>query len=75
MDHEDGTPTLFLTIETEFEGPNIATLNKWAADALRRLADKIERNEFEDGHHPVTDNVGKPVGEVYFDYSNYELRL
>jgi hypothetical protein len=40
---------------------------KWAADVLRRLADSIERNEFsgQDGHHPLLDNVGKKVGELY----------
>jgi len=37
---------------------------------LRRLADSIERNEFygQDGHHPLLDNVGKKVGEVYIAY-------
>jgi hypothetical protein len=52
----------------EFTGPNDATLNKWAADTLRKLADRIEKGEFEDGHHPVMDNVGKQVGTIYVDY-------
>lgn len=52
----------------DFAGPNHAMLNKWAADVLRKLADRIEKEEFGDGHHPVKDNVGKPVGTIYFDY-------
>ena len=37
-------------VEINFSGPNHATLNKWAADALRRLADSLEKDELEDGH-------------------------
>lgn len=70
MDGDDeSAPRLQCDIELEFTGPNPATLNKWAADVLRRLADRIERNGFEDGHHPVVDNVGKKVGSIYIDYS------
>ena len=66
---DDGVvPHLKCDIELNFTGPNDATINKWAADVLRALADRIESNEFEDGHHPVTDSVGKPVGTVYIDY-------
>lgn len=61
-------PRLNCDIELELEGPNEATLNKWAADVLRKLADRIEKNEFDSGHHPVTDNVGKPIGTIYVDY-------
>jgi hypothetical protein len=68
-DHEDGiTPMLKIDVELEFEGPNDATLNKWAADTLRLLADRIEKDEIESGHHAVRDKVGKAVGEVYIDY-------
>lgn len=62
-------PRLQFDVELELEGPNGATLSKWAADALRRLADSLERNELEDGWHEVRDNVGKPIGKVYIDYS------
>lgn len=69
-DHDDGiTPMLKLDLELEFEGPNDATLNKCAADTLRLLADRIEKDEFDSGHYPVQDKVGKAVGEVYIDYS------
>jgi hypothetical protein len=70
-DAEDGViPHLKCDVELEFVGPNDATNNKWCADALRALADRIERCEFygQDGHHPLLDNVGKKVGEVYIDY-------
>ncbi len=69
---DGGELTQFLKcdVELNFSGPTTAVINKWAADTLRKLADRIERDEFqEDGFHPVHDKVGKPVGEVYLDYS------
>jgi hypothetical protein len=69
MDDDEGTLHLKCDVELEFAGPNVETLNNWAADALRRLADRVERDEFQDGFHPVTDKVGKPIGEIYVDYS------
>ena len=69
MDEDEIIPHLKCDVELEFTGPNWATLNKWAADALRKLADRIEKDEFESGFHPVKDNSGKPVGEIYVDYT------
>jgi hypothetical protein len=66
---DDVTPHLHCDVELEFVGPNEATLNKWAAETLRKLADRIERGEFDTGHHPVADSVGKTVGSIYVDYS------
>ena len=41
-DADDGViPHLKCDVEMEFEGPNDATMNKWAADVLRRLADRF----------------------------------
>jgi hypothetical protein len=71
---DDVTPCLQCDVKLEFTGPNDATLNKWAADVLRRLADSIEKNEFEDGHHYLKDSVGKKVGEVYIAYDGYAER-
>jgi len=68
VDDDDVISHLKCDIELNFTGPNDATLNKWAADVLRALADRIESDEFQDGHHPVKDNVGKPVGTIYLDY-------
>ena len=69
MDGDEVTPHLQCDIKLNFTGPTGETLNKWAAEVLRSLADRIERDDFEDGHHTVTDNVGKPVGSIYLDYS------
>jgi hypothetical protein len=66
---DDVIPHLLCDVEMELEGPNHATLNKWAADALRRLADSIENDELDDGHHDLKDNVGKTIGKVYIDFS------
>lgn len=75
-DADDGvTPCLKCDVELEFRGPNDATLNKWAADVLRRLADSIESDEFEDGFYDLKDSVGKKVGEVYIAYDGYAERI
>jgi len=55
-------------VEIDLQGPNDATLNNWAADALRRLADSLEKDELESGHHDLKDNVGKTIGTVNVDY-------
>ena len=41
-DDDDVIPHLQCDVELEFTGPNDATINKWVAEALRRLADSIE---------------------------------
>lgn len=63
------TPRLKCDVELELTGPNIESLDKWAADALRALADRLERGEFQDGFTDVPDRVGKKVGTIYVDYS------
>ncbi|MGO8422239.1 hypothetical protein ACC807_10930 [Rhizobium ruizarguesonis] len=63
------TQYLKCDVELNFTGPSHAVVNKWAADVLRALADRIEKDEFEDGHHEVKDRVGKPVGSIYLDFS------
>lgn len=55
-------------IELNVTGPSDKTVAKWTADALRRIADQLEKDGYEDGHHPVTDGSGRPIGEVYFDF-------
>jgi len=62
------TKYLQCDVELSFSGPSTAVINKWAADTLRNLVDRVEADEFEVGHHhPVKDRVGKPVGTVYID--------
>lgn len=69
MDDDSETiPQMQCDVELMLTGPT-AALNKWTADALRTLADRIERHEFNSGWHDVKDNVGKPIGKVYIDYS------
>jgi len=62
-------PHLKADIELDREGPNFTTLNTWAADARRKLADRIEKNEFGDGWYDVHDSPGKPIGKIYVDGS------
>ena len=71
---DDVTPHLKCDIELDVSGPNYATINKWIADALRRLADQIEKDELDTGFHDVMDSVGKKIGEIYLDhYGHSEL--
>jgi hypothetical protein len=63
------TPHLTCHIELELEGPTTKTLNTWCADALRKLADRIENDGFDDGHHAVKNNIGMQIGTIYVDYS------
>jgi hypothetical protein len=68
-DEAELTPHLKCDVELELSGPNMPTVNKWAADALRALADRLEQNEFEDGFSDANDSVGKKIGTIYVDYS------
>ena len=63
------TQYLKCDVELNFSGPSEAVLNKWAADVLRALAERVERGEFGDGFHDVKDKVGKQVGTIYLDFS------
>lgn len=73
MEGDEGvTPCLTCHVELDLGGPNYPTIFKWTADALRLLADRIEKGEFEDGSYPVPDATGKKIGEVYFDHYGYE---
>jgi len=69
-DADDGViPHLKCDVEMVFEGPNDATMNKWAADVLRRLADRIEKDEFcgQDGHHPLAERSRAATSRAAFD--------
>ena len=68
-DDDAMTPHLKCDVELELSGPNGETINKWAADALRIVADRLERGEYKDGFTDVTDSVGKKIGTVYVDLS------
>lgn len=68
-DEEEFTPRLKCDVELELTGPNDSTINKWAAEALRGLADRLERGELQGGFTDLTDHSGKKIGEVYADFS------
>ena len=65
---EDMTCRIKCDVEIDVSGPTDQTVVKWTADTLRGIADRLERDEFEDGHHTATDRSGRPVGTVYFDF-------
>lgn len=56
-------------VELNVSGPSQKTSASWTANALRKIADKLEQNEYQDGHCEVKDNSGRPIGTVYFDFS------
>lgn len=66
---DDEITHLKCDVELNLTGPDIEAVNKRAAQELRRLADRIENDEFEDGFHPFVAQIGVAVGEVYMDYS------
>lgn len=72
---DDTTPHLKCEIELDVPGPNYATINKWVADALRRVADQVEKDGLATGHHDVVDNVGKKIGTIYLDHYGYSEEL
>ena len=63
------TPHLKCDVELELTGPNGRTLDNWAADALRAVAERLERGEYEDGFTDVKDSSGKKIGTIYVNYS------
>lgn len=56
-------------VKLNVSGPSQKTVTNWTAAALHRIADQLERDEFEGGHHEVGDNSGRPIGTVYFDFT------
>ena len=64
------TPRLKCDVVLELSGPNVQSLEKWAAGALRTLADRLERGELDDGFTNALDRSGKKVGTIYLDYSD-----
>jgi len=66
---DDLTQFIHCNVELNVSAPNERTVVAWTAAALRKIADQLEANEFDDGHHDVTDNSGRPIGTAYFDFS------
>lgn len=63
------TQNIQCEVELNVSGPSQKVVTAWTASALRRIADQLERDECEDGHHVVQDSSGCPIGTVYFDFS------
>ena len=69
MEHETLTSYLKCDVELEVSTRDDTTLNKRAADALRKAADLVESGHIEDGFCDLLDQTGKKIGEIYVDYS------
>lgn len=69
MSENELIPRLKCDVELELIGPTVRTLDKWAANAPRAVADRLEKGEYEDGFTDVKDDAGKKVGTIYVDYS------
>lgn len=69
---DDVTPHLKCDVELDVSGPNYATINKWIAGTLRKLADQIEKDELDSGFHDAMDSVGKKVGTIYLDHYGHD---
>lgn len=65
---EELTCRITCDVELNVSGPTDKTVTKWTADSLRKIADKLENDEFKAGEHEVTDSTGRPVGTVYLDF-------
>lgn len=70
-DNDKETPHLKCDVELDVSGLTDETANKLTAEALRKLADQIERDELDSGFHDVHDSRGRKVGEVYLDHYEY----
>jgi hypothetical protein len=45
-------------------------VNKQAAALLRSVADRLEKDDFQDGFEEINDENGNQIGEIYVDYSD-----
>jgi len=68
-DGAEGASGVTCHVELNVEGPSDKVTYGWTAKALREIADRLEANQYSDGHHDVTDKHGKKLGEVYFDFA------
>ncbi|MGO8105209.1 hypothetical protein AB9F46_32990 [Rhizobium leguminosarum] len=69
-DNEEAVTVLKLDIELNLTGPMQALVNKQAAALLRSVADRLEKDDFQDGFEEINDENGNQIGEIYVDYSD-----
>lgn len=56
-------------VELEAKGPTDQAAVSLITHALRELADQVEAERYDDGHHELKSRLGDRVGTVYFDFS------
>ncbi|MBY3415029.1 hypothetical protein V7794_11590 [Rhizobium laguerreae] len=69
-DNEEAVTVLKLDNELNLTGPMQALVNKQAAALLRSVADRLEKDDFQDGFEEINDENGNQIGEIYVDYSD-----
>ncbi|RXT16917.1 hypothetical protein B5P46_29710 [Rhizobium leguminosarum] len=69
-DNEEAVTVLKLDIELNLTGPMQALVNKQAAALLRSVADRLEKDDLQDGFEEINDENGNQIGEIYVDYSD-----
>jgi hypothetical protein len=68
---DDNIPQfLMLEIELNFTGASSAALNRASAEALRALAGRFERGEFDDGSHAIGGPQEAAIGLIVVHYSS-----
>jgi hypothetical protein len=68
-DNEESVTLLKFDLELNFSAPALGLVNQEAAAVLRALADRLEKNDFEDGFEKIKNEKGEEIGEVYVDYA------
>lgn len=62
------TSSIKCDIELDVTGPTDKIAADWTTQALRKLADQIDADQCEDGHHDIKNNLAEKIGTVYFDF-------
>jgi len=55
-------------VELDVKGPTDRVATDRTTLALRSLADRIEADQYEDGHHDIKSQLGEVIGTVYLDF-------
>lgn len=57
-------------VELEAKAPTDKAAVGLITQALRKLAEQVEADQYEDGHHELRTKLGERIGTVYFDFSD-----
>ena len=55
--------------ELNVKAPTDRVATDRTAFALRSVADRLEADQWQDGHHELKNQIGEIIGTVYFDFS------